>query len=204
MENYAELLFVDTVRELQDDDGVGERYASVYPMRTAEKLDEPTREFIEARESFYIASVSASGWPYVQHRGGPQGFLKVIGENKLGFADYRGNRQYITMGHTKLNDRVALILMDYERRARLKILGHLSMVKLEDAEPETVAMLTTEGEGRVERIATIDVTAIDWNCPQYIPALIRMETAQEYVDAQLQTLKEENEQLKAALKAMGA
>ncbi len=202
MQNYADLLFVDDVRALQDLDGTGDKYAAVYASRTAEKLDEATLEFIEARESFYIASVSASGWPYVQHRGGPKGFLKAIGENKLGFADYRGNRQYVTMGHAVKNDRVALILMDYEYRTRLKLLGHLEMVNREDVDPELIERLATPGEGRVERIATLDVVAIDWNCPQYIPRLIGMDKVKSYVSAQLQELQDENASLKAALQRL--
>ncbi|MEM8484622.1 MAG: pyridoxamine 5'-phosphate oxidase family protein [Bacteroidota bacterium] len=199
MQNYADLLFVDDVRALQDLDGTGEKYAAVYPSRTAEALDDATLEFIERRESFYIASVSPSGWPYVQHRGGPKGFLKATGKNQLGFADYRGNRQYVTMGHAVKNDRVALILMDYEYRTRLKILGHLKMVKLEDADPAVVERLETPGEGRVERIATIDVVAIDWNCPQYIPQLVSTDKVKLYVDAQLKDIAAENERLKAEL-----
>ena len=108
MKNYADIPFVDEVRELQDRDGIGDRYEAIYSMRTKELLDDAELAFIAERESFYIASVSSSGWPYVQHRGGPKGFLKSIGDNRLGFADYSGNRQYIAMGHTAHDDRVAL------------------------------------------------------------------------------------------------
>ena len=110
----------------------------------------------------------------MQHRGGPTGFLKVLDQNKLGFIDYPGNRQFITMGHAARDSRVALFLMDYERRARLKILGRLTMQHASDAEPDLCENLLTSGQAKAERIATIDVIAIDWNCPQYIPQLINI------------------------------
>jgi len=118
--------------------------------------------------------VSSTGWPYVQHRGGPTGFLKVLDQNKLGFIDYPGNRQFVTMGHAARDSRVALFLMDYEKRARLKILGRLTMQQASDAEPDLCESLLTTGQAKAERIATIDVVTIDWNCPQYIPQLINI------------------------------
>lgn len=194
MKNYAELLFIDGVRDLQDAEGMGEKFASIYPGRTQEGFSASDEQFIAERESFYIASVSPTGWPYVQHRGGPKGFLKILSPTRIGFADYRGNRQFITMGHASRNDRVALILMDYLNRSRLKLLGHLTMAKVEDAEEGLLARLTTPGEGKVERVATIDVEAIDWNCPQYIPRLVGME--------HLQILEKENEVLKEEIQRL--
>ncbi len=204
MENYADILFVDEVRALQDQDGTGEKYAAVYPGRTQDILDESTLGFIASRESFYIASVSSSGWPYVQHRGGPKGFLKALGPNRLGFADYRGNRQFITMGHTAHDNRVALFFMDYENRSRLKMLGHLTMQLAKEADPTLCEQLATPGQGRVDRIATLEVTAIDWNCPQYIPALIAADKAKAFVDEQLSALQEENARLKQELARLKA
>ncbi len=199
MKNYAELLFINEVRDLQDEDGTGETYANVYPNRTKESLDDSNIDFISSRESFYIASVSSTGWPYVQHRGGPKGFLKVINTNLLGFADYSGNRQFITMGHAATNNKVALFLMDYENRARLKILGHLKMQHAKDADPSLCEKLETKGQGKVDRVATIEVTAIDWNCPKYIPQLINIEKVKAFTRHQLQELQEENEALKKEL-----
>ena len=112
MENYADLLFIDEVLALQEQDGSAQNYQQVYSKRTQEYLSDNDRHFIASRESFYIASVSTTGWPYVQHRGGPTGFLKVLDQNKLGFIDYPGNRQFITMGHTARDSRVAVFLMD--------------------------------------------------------------------------------------------
>lgn len=202
MENYAELLFVNEVRELQEKDGTREKYEAFYPQRTQEAFSERDIAFITARESFYLASVSSTGWPYVQHRGGPKGFLKVIGTNQLGFADYRGNRQFVTMGHTEHDDRVALFLMDYENKARLKMLGHLKMKHVGEVEPEVIEQLATEGEGPVDRVATIDITAIDWNCPKFIPELVGMDKVRGFVDGELQVLKDENERLRGELELL--
>lgn len=202
MDNYAEILFINEVRDLQDEDGIGDTYAKVYPSRTKESLDESDAAFIAARESFYISSVSSTGWPYVQHRGGPKGFLKVIGNNLLGFADYSGNRQFITMGHAANNDKVALFLMDYENRSRLKILGHIKMQHAKDADPTLCKKLETKGQGKVDRVATIEVTALDWNCPKYIPQLINIEKVKAFTHHEFKELREENESLKEELKRL--
>ncbi len=125
-------------------------------------------EFIAARDSFYLGSISETGWPYIQHRGGPQGFLRVVNETTLAFADYKGNRQLLTTGNVSVNDRVALFLMDYQNRARLKILGH---ARVEDARAhsELVAQLADpKSLPAVERLVFIDVVSFDWNCPKYI------------------------------------
>jgi uncharacterized protein len=124
--------------------------------------------FIEARDSFYLASVSETAWPYLQHRGGAPGFLLCIGPASLAFADYKGNRQLLTTGNLAGNDRVALFLMDYRRRTRLKILGH---GRTEDTgqRPDLLDRLATPAtRGKIERLFVIDVVAFDWNCPQYI------------------------------------
>jgi predicted pyridoxine 5'-phosphate oxidase superfamily flavin-nucleotide-binding protein len=130
-----------------------------------------TREtdFIAARDTFYLATVSETGWPYVQHRVGPPGFLRVTGPQQLAYADFRGNTQLITVGNVSGNDRCSLILMDYTKRRRLKILGHL---RVEDAASVDAGMLAAVDlagyKARVERVVIIDVAAFDWNCPQHI------------------------------------
>ena len=202
MENYADLLFIDEVRALQEQDGTAQKYSQIYPQKTQEFLSADDRAFIETRESFYIASVSSTGWPYVQHRGGPAGFLKVLDQNKLGFIDYPGNRQFITMGHAAKEDRVALFLMDYERRARLKILGRLSMQQVGDAEPQLCEILSTNGQAAAQRVATIDVVAIDWNCPKYIPQLININKVNAFLESQMSQLLTENASLKAELERL--
>ncbi len=202
MENYAELLFINEVRALQELDGTAEKFEQFYPQRTKDTLDENDKQFIENRQSFYLASVSSTGWPYVQHRGGPKGFLKVIGNNQLGFNDYPGNRQFITMGHSAKENRIALFLMDYERRARMKMLGRLTMVHAKDASDGLINSLATEGQPRVERVATIDVVAVDWNCPKYIPQLYSEQTVQQVLEKAVKPLAEENERLKVEIAAL--
>lgn len=125
-------------------------------------------EFIQARDSFYMATVGEDGWPYVQHRGGPMGFLKVLDERTIGFADYRGNRQYITVGNLAGDGRTSLFLMDYAEQRRLKLWGRARIVD-EAAEPGRLSQLETpDYRARVERGIVITIEAWDWNCPQHI------------------------------------
>ena len=131
-------------------------------------LTEDEISFIQSRDSFYMATVSESGWPYIQHRGGPTGFLRVVSPTALAFADYKGNRQMLSTGNLAATDRVALFLMDYPQKTRLKILGH---ARVEDARqhPELVPKLAEpDVQRQVERLFFIDVVSFDWNCPQHI------------------------------------
>ena len=131
-------------------------------------LTDDEAQFIAARDSFYMSTVSESGWPYMQHRGGKPGFLHVVNPTTLAFADYKGNRQMLSTGNVAVNDRVCLFLMDYPQRTRLKILGH---ARIEDARrhPELVARFATPDVQRiVERVFLIDIVSFDWNCPKYI------------------------------------
>ena len=122
--------------------------------------------FISGRDSFYMATVSETGWPYIQHRGGPPGFLRTIDPLTLAFADYRGNRQLLSTGNVAINERVSLFLMDYPRRERLKILGY---ARVTEASPELVEQLAEpDARPSVERVFFIDVVSFDWNCPKYI------------------------------------
>ena len=134
----------------------------------SDPLGEDERGFIATRDSFYMATVSESGWPYIQHRGGRPGFLRVLGPASLAFADYKGNRQMLSTGNLAAQDRVSLFLMDYPQRTRLKILGHARVVDARE-HPELVEQLA-EPEARrlVERLYLIDVDSFDWNCPKYI------------------------------------
>ncbi len=135
---------------------------------STDPLGEDERGFIESRDSFYMATVSENGWPYIQHRGGRHGFLRVVSPTALAFADYKGNRQMLSTGNLAKTDRVSLFLMDYPQRTRLKILGH---ARVEDARehPELVAQFADPADRRlVERVFLIDVVSFDWNCPKYI------------------------------------
>lgn len=144
-------------------------------------LSEGEADFIGARDSFYFGTVSETGWPYVQHRGGPKGFLRVLNSSTLVFADYQGNRQLLSTGNLSVDDRVSLFLMDYPNRARLKILGR---ARVEDARshPDLAAQLAIPGlNARVERIVFIDVVSFDWNCPKYITPRYSREEVEELI-----------------------
>ena len=156
--------------------------------------------FIAERDSFYMATVSETGWPYVQHRGGPRGFLKVLDETTLAFADYRGNRQYISVGNLSAGDRAALILLDYPRRARLKIYARAELVSL-DADPVLAELTADPGyRARPERIIKLHLQAFDWNCSQHIRPRF---TEQEIADA-IQPLRERLAALEAENAALQA
>jgi len=166
-QNFLQLAFTDSVRRAQKHYyGSGPGPTGV--TREPDALGEEEIAFIKSRDSFYLATVSENDWPYIQHRGGRPGFLQVLDPNRLAFADFRGNRQLLSTGNLAVNDRVALFLMDYPRRERLKILGR---AKIEDARhhPEMVSRLAgAEVQKAVERIFFIDVVAFDWNCSQHI------------------------------------
>lgn len=143
--------------------------SQVVPPAMQDDILGPEEEaFIEARDSFYLSSVNEAGWPYVQHRGGPAGFLKVTGPNELAFADFKGNRQMLTTGNVAADDRVCLFLMDYPRRERLKLLGHAEILDARE-HPELLAQLAPPEMIQItERLVRIRVVAFDWNCPKYI------------------------------------
>ena len=163
---YLDMTFTEAVCRAQT-----QYYGRAGKIADAPKRDplgQAETEFIAARDSFYLGSISGSGWPYIQHRGGPPGFLQVINETTLAFADYKGNRQLLSTGNVSVNDRVALFLMDYKNRERLKILGH---ARVEDARlhSELVAQVSDANmRSSVERLVFIDVVSFDWNCPKYI------------------------------------
>lgn len=172
-----------------------------------ERLGAPEQAFVAERDGFYLASVSETGWPYIQYRGGPAGFLRVIDDRTLGFADFRGNRQYITTGNVQANDRVSLFLMDYAHRHRLKIFGRMRVADPAD-DPALKERLAVPGyAGRIERLVLIKVEAFDWNCPQHItPRFTEAEltAALEPVRAEMDALRQENERLRRALTGGGA
>lgn len=163
---YLDLMFTDAVRRAQTRYyGQAGRIAGA-PDR--ELLGPAEAEFIAMRDSFYIGSISESGWPYIQHRGGPSGFLRVMDSSTLVFADYKGNRQLLSTGNVSVNDRVALFLMHYKNRERLKILGHARVVDARE-QPELSERFTDpKMRSSVECLVFIDVVSFDWNCPKYI------------------------------------
>jgi predicted pyridoxine 5'-phosphate oxidase superfamily flavin-nucleotide-binding protein len=193
---YLDLMFTDSVRRAQR-----HYYGKAWDIAgTPERdpLGQAEAEFLAARDSFYLGSISESGWPYIQHRGGPTGFLRIVNETTLAFADYKGNRQLLTTGNVSVNDRVALFLMDYQNRARLKILGH---ARVEDARahPALVAQLADpKMRAGVERLVFIDVVSFDWNCPKYITPRYSIEEVEELAGSLKARIAELESQLRAA------
>jgi len=165
---FAETMFTQSVQALQAERGSRVGYAKMEQGDDFNQfISEHEAEFILQRDSFYMASVSETHWPYVQHRGGPKGFMQVLDSRTLGFADFSGNRQYVSAGNFRKNNRVALIFMDYPNKRRLKLIGHISEV--DESDWETLAKLKVEGYGaRVERGFLIKVEGFDWNCPRHI------------------------------------
>jgi predicted pyridoxine 5'-phosphate oxidase superfamily flavin-nucleotide-binding protein len=172
------------------------RRASIGSAPERDPLTEEERTFIEARDSFYMATITETGWPYIQHRGGHRGFLRVVSPTQLAFADYKGNRQMLSTGNLAANDRVALFLMDYPRRERLKILGH---ARVEDARQHAglVAKLAEPEVHRlVERLFFIEVISFDWNCPKYITPRYTAAEVENAVEPLRQRIAELEAQLK--------
>ncbi|MBB6174803.1 hypothetical protein HNR23_004863 [Nocardiopsis mwathae] len=206
MSRYARLAFTDTVRQLQQDEGT--RPAHWKDLGEAvgwerDPLGERETEFITGRDGFYLASVGETGWPYIQFRGGPPGFVHVLDPLTLACADVRGNRQYITNGNLKTDGRVALFFMDYARQSRLKLFGHAHTRHL-DADPDLAERVSSpRTAGRVERVMVIDLEGYDWNCPKHIP---RRRTDAELAPTfeRLRALEEENELLRKRLAELGA
>src|SRR5918998_1001722 len=162
---YSEIVFTDTIKGVQKKMGSRAPYARREGgPDTNDRLGPNEEFFIAGRDSFYIASVSETGWPYVQFRGGPPGFLRVLDERLLGYADFRGSKQYITTGNVIGNDRVSLFLMDYAHRERLKILGHMAVM---DARNKP-ALRFPDYQARIEQAVLIKVAAFEWNCPKHI------------------------------------
>ena len=201
MRNFGDIMFTETVKAEQEMRGSRAGYAKMTARPAPEGLTDREEAFIAARDSFYMASVTETGWPYVQHRGGPRGFLKVLGPTKLGFADYRGNKQYVSTGNLKTDERVSLFLMDYPNRARLKMLGRAKIQNAVDA-PDAAALFEIAGQGHVERLFTLELEAFDWNCPQFITPRFSEDEVREAFAPKLEALQAENAALKAQIAAL--
>jgi uncharacterized protein len=180
---FAAIAFSDPARAVQD--RLGSRAANQRLEQADlgnDVLGAEEAQFIAARDSFYMASVNPNGWPYLQHRGGPRGFLRVLDERTLGFADFGGNRQYISVGNIAADDRVALILVDYAAGARLKILGPAHAVSGEKHASELERLRLPDYAARIEHGILIEVEAFDWNCPQHIVPRYTVEQIEPMID----------------------
>lgn len=196
---FLETLATPSIKAAQTANGAGELWADFSGHRAFDRFTDNEIEFIGQRDSFYMATVAENGWPYVQHRGGPAGFLRVLDDRTLAFPDFRGNRQYLTVGNLGANDRVSLILMDYPGKQRLKILAHAELKDLAN-DPDLAARLTMPGcKAKIERAMVLHLETFDWNCPQHITPRFtqaQIEAAVEPMRQRLAELQKENEQLR--------
>lgn len=200
---YQRIVFTPKVKAQQEAHGSRQHYSKYEdaPDRP-DTLGEPEMAFIAARDSFYIATVSENGWPYLQHRGGPVGFLKVLGPSTLGMADFRGNRQYISVGNADTDDRAALFLMDYANKARLKLLVRMRRVAMDD--DLAAGLIDPDYRARVDHGLLFEIEAFDWNCPQHIterftkaeiaPAIAHLQDRIAALETELAILKEREKQ----------
>jgi uncharacterized protein len=168
-DRYLEIATSDAVKDLQERWGSRSAYARYEsgPL-TSNQLGPEEIAFIEATDSFFLASLNESGWPYIQHRGGPPGFLKVLENNRLAFPDFKGNRQYLSFGNIQKNPHVSLFLIDYPARARLKIFGQAKLVEGDDVPKALRKIESDSGAATIERAMIVQVEAFHWNCSKYI------------------------------------
>ncbi len=182
--SFGKLVFTPLVKKLQELYGSRTQYARMEKSGDSQnQLSQFEKEFLTDRDTFYWATIGSTGWPYIQHRGGPRGFLKIVDDRTLAFADYRGNRQYISTGNLMSDDRAALIMVDYPRQARLKILGHVEIFEGTKAETWLPRVRVPDFKAVIERVLVIHIEAYDWNCPQYITQRYTAEEIREAVHA---------------------
>ena len=207
MPNFGSLVFTPAVKALQEKYGSRRQYErSEGSGPSPARLGRDETEFIGERDTFYIATLGSTGWPYVQHRGGSKGFLKVIDDQTLAFADFRGNRQYISTGNLTTDNRAALILMDYPRRLRLKILGRTEIFEGQKAHGWIEKVRDSDYKAIIERVYVIRIEAYDWNCQQYIVPRYTEEEIREAVapaENRMHELEQENERLRKELSRLG-
>jgi uncharacterized protein len=205
MGRFSKLTFTPAVKALQQKHGSRLAYARFEGPgdEAPDALTDSEAAFLAQRDSFYMASIGADGWPYIQHRGGPPGFVRVLDRHTLGFADYRGNKQYISAGNVNGDDRVALIFVDYPSRARLKVLAHASLITRE-MDAATFRRLDVSGEAmKAERGFILRVEGFDWNCPKFITPRFTEAELEEMlrpVKRELDALRSENRALREELR----
>jgi uncharacterized protein len=202
---HHETAFTPAVRRLQERAGSRAAYAEAGARGGAnDRFGAREAQFIAERDGFYLATLSETGWPYVQFRGGPPGFARVLDEQTLGWADFRGNQQFVSAGNASAGEgRAALILVDYPNRRRLKLFGHLSFADMADAPADLAARLPVPGyRAKADRAAVLRLVGFDWNCPQHIPrrfTLDELGDALAPLRARMAALEEENRALRRRL-----
>lgn len=179
-QNFTTYTFTDSVKKAQEKYGSRSSYLNMESKGVDQfQLFQRETAHIQNMDSFYLSTVNENGWPYVQFRGGPKGFLKIIDRSTLGYADFRGNMQYISTGNINDNNRVAMILLDYPSKTRLKIWAETEILE-PDANPElSTKLILPEYKAKVERLVIFHIKAFDWNCPQHITPKYTLEEMKE-------------------------
>lgn len=201
--NYSELAFTDAIKNLQEKSGSRLSYERMEKMSYVDGLTDYETDFIAQIDSFYIASFGENGYPYIQHRGGPKGFIRVIDKSTIGIVDFTGNRQYITTGNISENPKVSLILLSYPLKTRLKIYAEAEIAELSEDKSFYDFMRPKDYKFKPERILIFNIKAYDWNCPQHINPKYSIEEIRELMEPQKQyitTLETEIKELKEKLK----
>ena len=199
--NFAEIAFTDAVKRLQEKHGSRRGYERMEKFSEVNGLTDQEMSFINNRDSFYLASIGIKEFPYIQHRGGPKGFVKVLDSKRIGFIDFIGNKQYVSTGNIETNNNVSLIMIDYPTRTRLKIFAKAEIVDLKD-DPELYNLLDLQDYVFLpEQMMVFHIEAYDWNCPQHITPRYTTEEVeevflpqQEYMaklEAEIKALKEQ-------------
>ena len=204
--HYASIAFTEDVRAVQNEHGsdtfYGRKVVAGKASPGADPLTDDEKEYLSERDGFYLASVSETGWPYVQFRGGNPGFIRSLDDHTIAWADFRGNLQYVSTGNVRGDDRVAIIALDYAHQRRLKIFGHARIVTAHD-DPELVKSLMDDTDDSVvERAVLVDVEAYDWNCQQHITprfTVPELESALSPLRDDLAALRAENARLREQL-----
>ena len=202
MKNFTEIAFTEDVKTIQSEFGSRKNYVRMEQKPAPTKLPDEAKSFIEESDIFYQATVASNGWPYVQHRGGPKGMLKVLSDNQIGYADFKGNKQYLSVGNIQNNNKVSLIIMDYPRKARLKIWARAEIVTKADDAELIEQLQNSEYKTPVERGIILTIEAFDWNCPQHIkPRFTEQDVAEWFAPHQqkIADLEDEIKMLKARL-----
>lgn len=204
--HYGSIAFTDAVvgvqREYGSDGFYGRKRVQGNAAPGIDALTDDEREYLAERDGFYLATVSETGWPYVQYRGGPRGFLRVVDDHTIGWADFRGNLQYISTGNVGGDDRVALIALDYAHQRRLKIFGHARVATVAEDPALVKSLADPDYSAEVERAVVVTVEAFDWNCQQHITprfSAAELEPHLAPLRRQLADLQAENARLREGL-----
>ena len=183
-QNFTKFAFTKSVKAAQEQYGSRKSYARMEESGDRYILTEQESSFIASRDSFYMATVGENGWPYVQYKGGPKGFLMILDDTTLGIADFRGNQQYISVGNINSSRKASLFLIDYPSKRRLKIWAEAEVLETNEY-PELSAKLSLpDYEEVIERLIVFKVQAYDWNCPEYITPRFTEEEIKQFFDTQ--------------------